>query len=75
MPVVEADRTPQAARVVEAELIAPAPRGGIIETIQQPYLLRLIVSRQLAQMYAASLLGPARGPTSSRRCASASTTS
>ena len=65
---------PRKARVVEAELVAPAPRGGIIETIQQPYLLRLIVSRQLAQMYAASLLG-LPGPTSSRRCASASTTS
>ena len=56
MPVVEATG-PRKTRVVEAELIAPAPRGGIIETIQQPYLLRLIVSRQLAQMYAASLLG------------------
>jgi ABC-2 type transport system permease protein len=56
MPVVEA-AGPRKTRVVEAELIAPAPRGGIIETIQQPYLLRLIVSRQLAQMYAASLLG------------------
>jgi ABC-2 type transport system permease protein len=56
MPVVEASG-PRQDRLVEAELISPAPRGGIIETIQQPYLLRLIVSRQLAQMYAASLLG------------------
>jgi ABC-2 type transport system permease protein len=56
MPVVEA-AGPKKARVVEAELVSPAPRGGILETIQQPYLLRLIVARQLAQMYAASLLG------------------
>ena len=56
MPVVEA-AGPRKVRVVDAELVSPAPRGGIIETIQQPYLLRLIVNRQLAQMYAASLLG------------------
>jgi len=56
MPVVEATG-PRRERVVEAELVSPAPRGGIIETIQQPYLLRLIVGRQLAAMYAASLLG------------------
>ena len=61
-------------RVVDAELVEPAPRGGLLEVFQQPYLLRLIVSRQLAQKYAASLLG-LRGPTSSRRCASPSTTS
>jgi ABC-2 type transport system permease protein len=57
MPVVKASGGPRKVRTVDAELISPAPRGGIIETIQQPYLLRLIVSRQLAQMYAASLLG------------------
>jgi ABC-2 type transport system permease protein len=56
MPVVEATG-PRQERQVHAELISPAPRGGIIETIQQPYLLRLIVGRQLAAMYAASLLG------------------
>ena len=56
MPVVEADG-PRQQRVVHAELVAPAPRGGLIEVFQQPYLLKLIVSRQLAQMYAASLLG------------------
>jgi ABC-2 type transport system permease protein len=56
MPVVEATG-PRRERLVEAELVSPAPRGGIIETIQQPYLLRLIVGRQLAAMYAASLLG------------------
>ena len=56
MPVVEAGG-PRQDRVVHAELVAPAPRGGLIEVFQQPYLLKLIVSRQLAQMYAASLLG------------------
>ena len=57
MPVVEATDGPRADRVVDAELAPPAPRGGLLEVFQQPYLLRLIVSRQLAQMYAASLLG------------------
>ena len=57
MPVVKPVGGPRRTRVVSAELVSPAPRGGILETIQQPYLLRLIVSRQLAQMYAASLLG------------------
>ncbi len=57
MPVVEAKDGPRQERVVDAELVAPAPRGGLLEVVQQPYLLRLIVSRQLAQMYAASLLG------------------
>ena len=58
MPVVEApDDLPRHLREVQADLIAPAPRGGLVEVFQQPYLLRLIVSRQLAQMYAASLLG------------------
>lgn len=56
MPVVKASGTRQQ-RVVQAELVAPAPRGGLLEVLQQPYLLKLIVSRQLAQMYAASLLG------------------
>jgi ABC-2 type transport system permease protein len=39
------------------ELISPAPRGGLREVFHERYLLKLIVSRQLAQMYAASLLG------------------
>jgi len=56
MPVVAA-AGPKQTRVVDAELVEPAPRGGLVEALQQPYLLRLIVSRQLAQMYAASLLG------------------
>jgi ABC-2 type transport system permease protein len=57
MPVVEAVDAPKQLREVRADLVAPAPRGGLIEVFQQPYLLKLIVSRQLAQMYAASLLG------------------
>jgi ABC-2 type transport system permease protein len=57
MPVVEPTDGPREMREVRADLIAPAPRGGLVEVFQQPYLLRLIVSRQLAQMYAASLLG------------------
>ncbi|MEO7351360.1 MAG: hypothetical protein ABIR34_01095, partial [Marmoricola sp.] len=57
MPVVEAVDGPREIRTVNAELVAPAPRGGLLEVLQQPYLLRLIVSRQLAAMYAASLLG------------------
>lgn len=57
MPVVAAYDGPQEERIVDAELADPAPRGGIAEVLQQTYLLRLIVVRQLAQMYAASLLG------------------
>jgi ABC-2 type transport system permease protein len=57
MPVVEASGGPRQIRHVDAELVEPSPRGGLFEVLQQPYLLRLIVSRQLAQMYAASLLG------------------
>jgi ABC-2 type transport system permease protein len=56
MPVVEA-AGPRRERVVDAPLVEPAPRGGLLEVLQQPYLLRLIVRRQLAAMYAASLLG------------------
>ncbi|HEY0903865.1 MAG TPA: ABC transporter permease [Marmoricola sp.] len=56
MPVV-APAGPRQERVVEADLADPAPRGGIGEVFQQRYLLRLIVGRQLAQQYAASLLG------------------
>lgn len=57
MPVVEAVDGPRQARLVDAELVAPSPRGGLLEVLSQPYLLRLIVARQLASMYAASLLG------------------
>jgi ABC-2 type transport system permease protein len=56
MPVVEL-AGPRLERHVDAELVSPAPRGGLREVFQQRYLLKLIVSRQLAQMYAASLLG------------------
>ena len=56
MPVVELGG-PKQERVVDADLVDPAPSGGIMEVFQQGYLLRLIVGRQLAQQYAASLLG------------------
>jgi ABC-2 type transport system permease protein len=56
MPVVAAVG-PQQARSVQAELVDPSPQGGIVEVFQQRYLLRLIVGRQLAQQYAASVLG------------------
>ena len=56
MPVVEA-LGPQQVRVVDAELVEPSPRGGLLEVFQNRYLLRLIVNRQLASMYAASALG------------------
>jgi ABC-2 type transport system permease protein len=56
MPVVEL-RGPRQERIVDAELVDPAPQGGIREVFRQHYLLRLIVGRQLAQMYAASVLG------------------
>ena len=39
MPVVEATGTATRTRVVEAELIDPSPRGGLLEVLQQPYLL------------------------------------
>ncbi|SDS28128.1 ABC-2 type transport system permease protein [Nocardioides scoriae] len=56
MPVVAATG-PRQVRVVDAELREPAPKGGLREVFSQPYLLRLIVRRELAQMYSASLLG------------------
>jgi ABC-2 type transport system permease protein len=56
MPVVELDG-PRQERIVDAELVDPAPQGGIREVFHQRYLLKLIVGRQLAQMYAASVLG------------------
>ena len=57
MPVVAPPDGPKKERFVDAELVSPAPRGGILEVFQQRYLLRLIVGRELAQLYAASLLG------------------
>jgi ABC-2 type transport system permease protein len=56
MPVVELEG-PRLQRHVDGELVSPAPRGGLREVFHERYLLKLIVSRQLAQMYAASLLG------------------
>lgn len=56
MPVV-APVGPQTVRHVDAELVDPSPRGGIVEVFQQRYLLGLIVRRQLASQYAASVLG------------------
>jgi ABC-2 type transport system permease protein len=56
MPVVELEG-PRLQRHVDAELVSPAPHGGLREVFHERYLLKLIVSRQLAQMYAASLLG------------------
>jgi ABC-2 type transport system permease protein len=57
MPVVPPVAGPKRTRVVDAELLSPAPRGGLREVMGQPYLLKLIVRRQLAQMYSASVLG------------------
>lgn len=57
MPIVEAPDGPRQVRVVEADLVDPSPHGGIVEVFQNHYLLRLIVGRQLAQQYAASVLG------------------
>jgi ABC-2 type transport system permease protein len=57
MPVAPALAGPKVERVVDAPLVSPAPQGGILEVFQHPYLLRLIVGRQLAAMYAASVLG------------------
>lgn len=56
MPVVAA-KGEQRERLVDAELVPPSPRGGLREVLQQRFLLKLIVRRQLAQMYSASLLG------------------
>ncbi|RNL63037.1 ABC transporter [Nocardioides marmoriginsengisoli] len=57
MPVAAPLDGPRGVRVVDAELVDPSPRGGIAEVFQQRYLLRLIVGRQLAAQYAASVLG------------------
>ncbi|GGF56302.1 transport permease protein [Marmoricola endophyticus] len=57
MPVAPSLDGPRTERAVDAELESPVPKGGIVGVLQQPYLLRLLVRRQLAQQYAASLLG------------------
>lgn len=38
-------------------LRSPAPPGGLLEVLRRPYLLRLIVLRQLAKQYSGSFLG------------------
>ena len=57
MPVVEAARHQAGARGRAPSCADPSPRGGLLEVLQQRYVLKLIVSRTLASMYAASLLG------------------
>ena len=57
MPAVDAMDGPVKTRVVDAELVSPAPNGGLIGVLREGYLLRLIVRRQMARMYSASLLG------------------
>ena len=57
MPVVAPLGGPRQVRIVDADMVEPFPKGGLLEVLQQPYLLRLLVSRMLASMYAASLLG------------------
>jgi ABC-2 type transport system permease protein len=57
MPAVERYDGPRRERVVVGELRSPTPTGGLIGVIQQPYLLKLIVRREIAKMYAASVLG------------------
>lgn len=57
MPVVEPVSGPQEHREVHAELRSPAPEGGLRSLLKEQYLLRLLVRRELAARYAASLLG------------------
>lgn len=57
MPAAPKIDGPRQVRVVDADMVEPAPRGGVLEVLQQPYVLKLIVQRQLANMYAASMLG------------------
>lgn len=57
MPAVAPLTGPKKERVVSAELVDPSPHGGLGEVLGEHYLLRLIVRRMLASMYAASLLG------------------
>jgi len=57
MPVAPSLGGVKQERIVDADLVDPSPHGGIVEVFQQRYLLRLIVQRQLAQQYAASVLG------------------
>ena len=57
MPAVPAPEEPQQQRVVEAPLQPPTPAGGLVGVFQRPWLLRLLVRREMAKRYSASLLG------------------
>ena len=57
MPAVEAPEAPQEQRVVDAPLQSPAPTGGLVGVMQRPWLLRLLVRREMAKRYSGSLLG------------------
>ena len=57
MPVVEAVDGPKKVRVVDAPLKAPSPATGVIAVLRQPYMLKLLVRREIAKMYSASMLG------------------
>ncbi|MCW2759004.1 MAG: type transporter, partial [Nocardioidaceae bacterium] len=57
MPVVAPIDAPRQVRVVDAPLTTPTPPSGIIGVLQQPYVVKLLVRRQIAQMYSGSLLG------------------
>lgn len=57
MPAAPELDGPVRTRVVDAPLKSPAPDGGILGVIREPYILRLLVRREMAKRYAASLLG------------------
>jgi ABC-2 type transport system permease protein len=57
MPVVAAPDGPRLTRVVDADLVSPEPPGGVVGIFKEPYLLRLLVRREIAKMYSASVLG------------------
>lgn len=57
MPAVAPIDAPKQERHVDAPLVDPAPTGGLLEVFSNRYLLRLVVRRELAKMYAASALG------------------
>ncbi|MEP6814499.1 MAG: ABC transporter permease [Marmoricola sp.] len=57
MPAVAPVDGPRVERHVAGELTSPVPTGGLLGVIEQPYLLRLLVRREIAKMYSASLLG------------------
>ena len=57
MPTVKKLDRPVKVRKVHAPLVSPVPDGGVIGVVREPYLLRLLVRRELAKLYSASLLG------------------